>query len=205
MRVIGLHGKAQSGKDTTCDIIKDWGANFHYTVERDAFADRLKISAARALGFEGDDYECIMFCDDLKFAGEIKVEWDQEALDESPSVTTSWDGWSITGRQYLQLYGTEAHREVFDTDFWIKQVTEQERDCDILVITDVRFPNEAEAIRQMGGEVWQIVRGGSGAGNHASEKAISNYLIDLVISNNGSLAGLRKSVFACMETELEVR
>lgn len=205
MRIIGLHGKAQSGKDTTFEFIQDWANSQDLLAERDAFADRLKISAARALGFQGPNYECIHFCNDLKYAATIDIKWNQEALDASPSVTDSWSGWSLSGREFLQLYGTEAHREVFDPDFWISQVIDIDRGIlDLLVITDVRFPNEAEAIKAEGGQIWHILRDGAGAGDHASEQALDPDLIDCFIHNDGTLEELEDTVRGILEFQKDL-
>lgn len=198
--LIGLHGKAGSGKDAACEFIKEWGAA-HYSVRREAFADRLKISAARALGFEGAGVECVDFCNDLKFAATITVEFDNEALKKSSSFTSKWTGWSISGREYLQYYGTEAHREVFGTDFWIDAVRDTYDPEEILVVTDVRFENEARAIREAGGQVWHIIRPEVEiAGNtHASEQPLGADLTDLTITNGGTLDQYRGLILSAIQ------
>jgi hypothetical protein len=57
----------------------------------------------------------------------------------------------------------------------------------VVVIADVRFPNEAEWIRAQGGEVWRIVREpATQAAAHASEQGIPPELIDRTIDNTGT-------------------
>jgi len=154
-------------------------------VRRDAFADRLKMSAAHALGvFE----EEIDFCNALKEEGWIEVKLPAFGGIEGEEFTVE----RFTGREYLQWYGTEAHREVFADDFWIDLVVPQQgferASVDVLVITDVRFPNEARRIKDVGGSVWHIVRADQDEGDaHASEQVLPVELIDKRIHNDGTL------------------
>lgn len=194
--LIGLHGRLRSGKDTACGFILDWAHEQGREAKREAFADRLKLSAARALGFDQPDDEAIELMNALKETGAIEV-WMSGHV---PQV--------ITGRKYLQLYGTEAHREIFDTDFWVNAVLPRSAGGEfdgILVITDVRFPNEAERIRDLGGEVWEIVRDtGRDQDSHASEVRLPEEMIDLKIDNNKSLDHLRDVVTSLMERKVYV-
>jgi len=108
----------------------------------------------------------------------------------------------ITGRRYLQLYGTEAHREVFGDNFWIDQALPdpcapyygRKDPFDLLVFTDVRYQNEAERIRECGGEVWLIDRPSVEdlPDSHASENI--DFHVDTRIINNGTLDDLHDAV-----------
>lgn len=199
--LIGLHGKARSGKDTTAQFILEQAEGDSFAARRDAFADRLKISAARALGFQGDESECLMFCNDLKVAGRIELVWDNQVFNDL-SENTTWEEWGISGREYLQYYGTEAHRQVFADDFWVDACLPLDLDHsgEILVITDVRFENEAERIHELGGEVWHILRSGDAAfDNHASERPLPVRLIDNTLVNNRDLDHLRDLALSRME------
>lgn len=182
MRIIGLTGRAQAGKSTVARLIAEELEGQSVTVE--AFADRLKVSAARALGFEGTPQDCVAFCDRLKLRGMVGA-----AIEDGDYVIAS-------GRQFLQRYGTEAHRDLFGADFWTDAVLPADgsrHDADVLVVSDVRFPNEAERILDLGGEVWEVSRPGGpdvGAG-HVSEAGIPSALIDLVLLNGGTVDELR--------------
>ena len=76
-----------------------------------------------------------------------------------------------------------------------------------VVISDVRFPNEVEAIKAAGGKVWRILRPTSGlvgvAGQHSSEHSLDDWAddrFDAVLNNqNGPLEDLRALVKATME------
>jgi hypothetical protein len=202
--IIGLSGLAQSGKDTSYQQIRDilLEGKYPQVAVRDAFADRLKVSAIRALfgSFYPDDAQAIDAANQLKTRGSIGVTLGDQYTE-------------ITGREYLQFYGTEAHRDVFTNDFWIDAVIPDpltdhyygRKDLaelgvqnlnPILIITDCRFPNEAEAIRYAGGRVWEIQRPSLTKNNdtHASEKPLPRELVDYVIVNDGTITDLRRTL-----------
>lgn len=128
----------------------------------------------------------------------------------------------LTGREYLQNLGNEA-RNVFGEDFWVDQVlprpalsaeviggssrdvprhlsvlnserVQQEYGTDYLAITDLRYPNEAQRVRDLGGEVWEIIRPGLSSDGHASEKPLPKGLTTYRIVNDGTLQDLRYEV-----------
>lgn len=184
--LIGLHGEAQSGKDTSYRMIADHAGSI--PCRREGFADRLKLSAAAALGFIGDTDEAIEFCNQLKQPGIMIEVFDQN---EGGTIT------DLTGREYLQYYGTEAHRDVFGQRFWVDMVLESSKRSELLVVTDVRFENEARAIRDRGGEIWHVIRpkGDKIAESaHSSERPLPPELIDRMILNDSDLLNLRVRV-----------
>lgn len=209
MRLIGLNGFKESGKDTTFDCIrrieeKGNGTiddSFRPVVQRAGFADKLKIMAAKALGFTDlTDEECI------QTMNECKEMWDF-------SIYTGELGGDVrfkfNGRQYLQWFGGEA-RGVFGENFWIDQVLpvpdykgspcntaalgRRYPDTDILVITDVRYENEAQRIKDLGGEVWEILKPGLESDGHGSEIPLHRTLVDKVIQNDGTIDDLRDKI-----------
>jgi hypothetical protein len=208
VRVIGLTGKAHAGKDTSCGLIQAWGERQGIEVIRAAFADKLKESAAACFGIPAD--RAVAWCDWLKHDVFIDVR-------EAPDAAAARRGGegvvreTITGREFLQRYGTEAHRDIFGVDFWVDAllVRREARPDDfgkLLVISDVRFENEARAIHNVGGEVWEVVRDDNpdvlaqDLAAHASESGIPDYLIHRTILNNGDLDHLERKVgIACVE------
>ena len=192
INLIGLHGKKRAGKDTVYSILNDY---LEFSVKRDGFADRLKLSAIRCFAPDADLEGAIEVANMLKEKGSLIL------LNEETQ-----DSLSITGREYLQNYGTEAHRDVFDKDFWISAVLpdlddklnfgrKDEEPWHLLVITDVRFPNEAEAVRKAGGVIWHVVRPGEDdEDTHASEIPLPDDLINFTIKNDGSLEDLEETV-----------
>lgn len=177
MRIIGLTGVAGSGKDTAANILL--AEDTLGTVVRQGFADKLKLSAAQLFIPGCDMEEAIKFCNWLKLEGSVKVNGDL-----------------ISGRQFLQRYGTEAHRNVFGTDFWLDAVLPEGRDdCDLLVIPDVRFANEADRVVDRGGEVWMLHRPNAPpVEDHESELRLNDEQISSVVDNSGHLGDLRRQI-----------
>lgn len=62
-----------------------------------------------------------------------------------------------TPRHAMQTLGTEWGRDLIHPDFWVS-VWKSRCSSDRIVADDVRFPNEAAAIRAMGGKVIMIKR-----------------------------------------------
>lgn len=224
-QVIGLAGKKRRGKDTVyASIQKQLDGE---TVVRDAFADRLKISFARLFlepgsqaepPFEGwTDEDCIAFTDHFKENGTLVLpEFPGGEMPDGVDVH-SWNIEDVTGREALQKYGTEMHRDVFGSNFWVDQVlpgsgvgvrgrenvlAEKYPGADVLVITDVRFPNEAERVRAYGGVVFEVVRPALDAQDtdtHASETPLPRELVDAQIINDGTLADLDSRVLDALK------
>lgn len=195
--ILGLSGRAGSGKDLTYKLLVDLADRAapmggRLSVVRRAFADPLKVSAARALGFIGSAPECIEFCNQLKTDAIVRVN---TAVGEHIAY--------LSGREYLQYYGTEAHREVFGDTFWVdvtlplgwNPITE------LVVVTDCRFPNEAERVKTNGGTVWNIVRPTGDViaeSDHSSESGLDSKYIDHTILNDGTIEDLRAKIEATL-------
>lgn len=186
IRVVGLTGYARSGKNTVAGLIAKMSPESR--VREIAFADAIKVSAARALGvpFHGDQVGTAAV---REWADRFKADHVIEVIESGETVHR------ITGREFLQRYGTEAHRELFDDDFWVNVVDLNPPDIDLLLVTDVRFPNEAHHIHEAGGEVWKVVRSDAlPANDHASERPLPDELVDRTVSNEGDLDDLEAEV-----------
>lgn len=182
--LIGMNGKKQAGKDTAyMRLLYLYGTgDSAVLVERRSFADKLYESTARALGCSiAELYE-------WKLDPNIRIEVyryqaKKQAVRGGRRIRVLGDF-----RGLLQRYGTEAHREIFDDDFWVKAVDlTTESDDDIVVVTDVRFPNEAQAIKDAGGYVVRLVGPPEieDAGDaHASEVPLEDELVDFTIDNS---------------------
>jgi hypothetical protein len=170
-KVIGITGRAGAGKDTVYNIFKDEFAG--YPVNRLAFADLLKDSAMAALGLDKDAANL--------FKEEATILIDVAGAE-----------YQLSGREYLQRYGAEAHREIFGKDFWVDAAFNR-LEKGVTIVTDVRFDNEAEAIHDVGGVIWRIERPGNGIteSQHSSEQGVNDNLIDQLLVNDGSIADLR--------------
>lgn len=169
MTLIGLAGLKGSGKDTAGAYLVE-----RYGFVRKSFAAPLKESVAAAL--------------------HVPVEW-LETDKNDPNACVIYDRGNetvrLTVREFLQRYGTEAHRDVFGVDFWTKQLIDA-LDGGNVVITDMRFLNETQAVRDAGGITLLIDRPAvAGSGDtHSSEELPPADLIDYVIVNDGSIEDL---------------
>jgi len=188
--LVGLIGRQRSGKDTFAATLVE---EFRY--RRVAFADPLR-QAAYALdplvgpcALPGDlvaKYRRLSYVVDA-------IGW-ESAKDTVPEV-----------RATLQRLGTNAIRAL-DEDFWVRagMATVAEHRATVrrwpsgefympgrpVVVTDVRFPNEAEAVRRAGGVLVRVVRPGADGGGHATETALDDYPEDFLVDNDGTLEDL---------------
>jgi hypothetical protein len=211
VKIIGLTGKAGAGKDTVAQLALEWCGENGLNAERLAFADPLKVSAAACFGVPA--HAALDFCNWLKQPGVFVTAERLEGEGSLPSSVTNASGIKgkrVTGRQLLQLFGTEAHRDVFGTDFWV-EVTERKlaeragTDLDVVFLTDPRFPNEATMIHKHEGEVWEVVRPGQDeVESHASEAGLPDGAIEFQIHNTGTLDDLRELIRSVCESNLEV-
>lgn len=142
-KIIGMTGLAASGKDSIGDIL----VNNFPTFEKMSFASHLK------------DVVALMFGWDRKMlAGETPED---RAIREQPDKFWSEKlGYDFTPRKALQIFGTNLLRNNFHQNIWVDclEMKLSKTDKDI-VITDVRFPNEIEMIRKLGGKIWRVERG----------------------------------------------
>ena len=115
----------------------------------------------------------------------------------------------MTVRDLIQRLGTEAMRDGLHKNVWVNALmadykpgpfypdvpAEDHAKLPNWIITDTRFPNEAQAIKDKGGMVIKVDRPGVGPVNgHPSEDALKDYNFDYVIHNNGSINDLDKKV-----------
>jgi hypothetical protein len=168
--IVGLSGYGQSGKDTAAAFMADYGFT------RLAFADPLKAVA--------------LACD----PGMADIE-----TRSLRSIVERY-GWEKTkqyfpdARIFLQHLGV-AVREHVDPDAWVNALFRQTSPGRRYVVTDVRFPNEATAIKARGGIVVRVHRPGVGAVNaHMSETALDDWDFDAHLFNDGDLDALRVHV-----------
>lgn len=175
--LIGLCGAAGAGKNTVAELLTDSNGGPFVQI---AFADPL--------------YECVSTITGLS-VDRIK---DREVKE----TVIPWLGKSP--RQLLQTLGTEWGRGTVHPEIWIRIAMEragQHQTFSGVVVTDVRFDNEAQAIVDAGGEVWRVARPGwrclaDDAATHPSEAGVSDHLIARIIDNSGSLDDLRLQLTA---------
>lgn len=198
--LVGLLGRMGSGKDTVAkELVETYG------FRQDSYASTLKDMTALLFNWDramlsGDTPE------GRAAREEVDVWWSKQLGIEN-----------FTPRLALQLIGTDVFRNNFHQDIWVLSVMARYRTNEHVVISDCRFPNEIQTIRQVGGRIIQVDRGEepewwsdakiAANGNthaievmdkhhgiHASEWAWANEAPDELIHNNGTLQELYSMV-----------
>ena len=127
--IIGLAGKKQNGKSTVADYL----TVDHKFVEVSWAGPLKQIIGMGLLGLK-----------EHQVYGTLE---DKETVDEF---------WGKSPRELLQIIGTDCFRNLVDPEFWVKVGI---RDINLMtnsgfdvVVSDCRFPNEIEAIKNLGGQ-----------------------------------------------------
>lgn len=183
--IVGIHGKAVSGKDTVADqLVREFAA------AKESFAAPLYKGLAVMLDIPVADLQ-------RRATKEEPIEW----LDRSP-------------RFLLQTLGTEWGRDLVGWDVWVRalhrrceQVEAVWEDNGYLprawVISDVRFEDEAAFVREHGVLIHLVRDGAPPVNGHVSELGVEFRAdVDLVLENNGTLDDLAAAVRAFAQTEL---
>jgi hypothetical protein len=187
--IIGLTGFAQSGKDSVGQILVR-RAGF----KRLAFADALRVSLYKLNPKIESEIEIQSRGFWEWISGEPPRTHKKEIRVQDLVKTIGWDEAKVKYpeiRELLQKLGTESGREIHGQDCWTNIIKRQiaAEPYQNFVITDVRFPNEADVIKSMGGTVIKIEREGIGSVNgHISDKGIDNW--EWKLENNSSFEAL---------------
>lgn len=183
--IIGLSSYATGGKDTVARFIQELQPE-KWEVKK--FSGKLKEIASILTGipehmFEDQDFK-------TSILGE---EWWKNYGDFYHQTTV---------RDFLQILGTDAIRNGLHTNAWVNALMADYKPAKMdqynpsnWIITDCRFPNEAQAVKDNGGVVIRIVRPGIEPVNaHPSETALDNWDFDYKIANASDLISLKQSV-----------
>lgn len=227
--IIGINGKIGSGKDTVGKIIQyltaneevkkittleEWldsddlnGRDFHWKIKK--FAGKLKQIASLLTGIPVEMFE------DQEFKKTyLGKEWNSPYnIPFSGPDVVKHDG-ETTVREFLQRLGTEAMRDGLHTNVWCNALfadyrlwSDGRKDWyPNWIITDMRFPNEMDAVKERKGITIRVVRsfnhkmGSKETGTldltplHPSETALDDAEFDYEIINNGSIEDLVEKV-----------
>ncbi|WP_432078698.1 hypothetical protein [Streptomyces sp. YPW6] len=175
--LVGLAGFARSGKDSAAEALVEGGWR------RDAFADRLKDFLLRQNPLVPAHPDAPPY----RLVNLIAAYGWEGAKEKFPEV-----------RRLLHTTGSDAGRVTLGEDVWVNALfNDYEPEREALVVSDVRFPNEARAVQALGGVVVWIDRPGVGpakdahGATYASEVALKNWSFDAVLRNDGDLDDLR--------------
>lgn len=171
---IGLTGVAQSGKDSVAQVLVE---EFGYT--RVAFADGVREMALAI--------DPIIL--DLRM-GEGGTVWRLSEVVQRMGWDAAKENDEV--RRLLQRIGTDAVRNILGFDTWVDLGMKKAAEVDgPVVFTDVRFPNEADAIFESGTIVRVLRPDAPRVASHVSEESMSGYPVYRTILNNGTLDDLR--------------
>lgn len=172
LKLVAVTGFAGAGKDTIRLALEAQG------FVGLAFAEPLKRMLAELYGISGVDYAYM------------------ENRELKEKVIPAY---GVSYRQMAQTLGTEWGRSLHP-NFWTKvmhaRVDElyQRQGVKNIVVSDLRFLNEAAWVRMMGGEIWRVERPNlAGVRPHVSESELLNIEPDQVIHNTGSIADLEEA------------
>ena len=151
MNIIGICGWKGVGKDTAGKYFLD-----HQNYVKDSFAKSLKDMASAVFNWDRDLLEGLT---------ENSREW-REQPDEWWESKLNWDNHPgsklsprFTPRFALQYLGTQVFRDKFHDDLWVSSMESRLRNKSNVVITDCRFPNELQMIKNLGGTIIWVRRG----------------------------------------------
>lgn len=192
--IIGIHGVAQSGKDTVFEYLKA-----RHNFKRFAFADKVRESALAI------DPLVVINMKSLYLTAVNLINYQNQFFDISNDYAyirlqtlVGIMGWDEAKklpevRRLLQVIGTDAGRNIHGKDCWLKFFDTDptiDLESDDYCVTDIRFDDEAEKLK--GCDVVtpvviiHLIRG-EAVNDHVSESGISSHLIDVPVENNGTL------------------
>jgi len=194
--LVAIHGKLGTGKDTLASFLTDHTPySFADPLRKGLLAlnpwvlltetDLIRINSTPYYGWPFEGWIPLNILVEA-------VGWDEAK--RHPEV-----------RRLMQAYGTEAGRDIHGKDCWVKLAEEFVGNHEKVVIRDVRFQNEVDAIYaweftkpKLKNKVALVKMVGESrrehtqeATKHASEQDLPDYLFDVVVENNGTLADLQ--------------
>lgn len=181
VNLIGLYSPAmQSGKSTVSKYLSE---NAGFIVVK--FADPLKEMIGTLLCHMIGLNECV----------NDYIEGNKKEVVIKP--------FGVTARNLMQTLGTEWGRKAVYENFWVditvNRIKEELAFGNKVVVEDMRFPNEFDAVKAFGGETWKIERPSAVyTGGHASEGALNNNTFDATFVNQGTIEDLHRLVHMYM-------
>ena len=171
--IISLVGYSKSGKDEVAKIIQE--LHPQYSIQK--FAAKLKEVASVLLGVPKQLFEEQWYKDMC-----LGVKWDH-----------------MTVRQFLQRLGPDCIRFGLHQDTWVNALFSDYKQGDSWLISDTRFINEAQYVKDAGGLIIRVNRPGiTPANDHYSEVELDSWKYDYVIENDGTIEDLKNKIKAIL-------
>lgn len=208
--LIGLTGLAGAGKDAVADILRahcgSYTASFagHLRAEiSNAFRIDSALLTDRATKEQPTSELALERCSDTAFVDRMVVLHMSGAPDggieggqidlsapRSPRQIMQWWGTEYRRAQNPNYWTAKAHRHIA----WMAKAFAPRA----IILTDVRFDNEAQLVRTWHGQIWQVNRPSqaSTAAEHVSEVTGEQFLPDDVIHNTGDLQHLKATALS---------
>ena len=177
-KLIGLYSPApQSGKSLAANVL---ARTSHRMMSFAEPIKRMGVEFFVSLGYKKDEAVALVWAHKEKVVPEINA----------------------TPRHVLQTLGTQWGRDYINQNIWLDcmRYRIKKEESYGVVIDDVRFLNEAEMIKEMGGEVWKIIRPSvANKETHVSEGGLDDWDgFDRVIENTGTIQEFRAKLDALM-------
>lgn len=218
--IIGISGKIGAGKDLAGQMLQYIASRpnptfsefennpflFDYKnpfFEEKKFADALKDCVCRIIGCTRAQLE------DREFKeAPLGEEWWNYSLSKTERKIVDYNNSPYSGvdeaianerflekmtpRLMLQLLGTEGGRNTIHNNIWVNAAMAGYDGTKNWIFTDMRFPNEMDAVMNRSGVTIRMVRGDGNTGDHPSETALDDryHAFDYVIDNNGTIENL---------------
>jgi len=152
MKIIGLAAKAGGGKDTAGELIRESLEKKGYTTTQLSFANPLKDICTQLFGWDRDRLQS-----DAKYK--------ESSLLDNGSPDPACQMLDMSRRVVMQRLGTEAMRRGLHSEIWIiaLKLSIMRGDYDIYdygLLTDCRFINELQFVRDLDGTLIRIDRAG---------------------------------------------
>jgi hypothetical protein len=168
MSIIAISGYAKSGKSQVAQYIQELQPHKNWKIK--GYSQKLKEIAGLMTSIPADIFE------------------------SQQGKQLQLPGWGMTVREFLQKLGTEAIRDNLHKDAWVMSLFSDYRNYDNWIITDCRFHNEADMVKNLGGTIVRVNRTGVHPLNfHPSETSMDDWDFDHIIENNGTLEDLKES------------
>lgn len=192
--IIGITGYAGSGKDTFAQAIQYVTSTYPVPEHMVDIAGMFRV--AHRLG---SPWQVRKFADGVRDVARVLAPgiWFDTWEDKLKNMPPEWsvDGRPMTVREFLQKVSTEAMRDGLHEDVWVNCLMSKYVPTGFThdkpftypdwLITDVRFPNEVDAVREKGGIIVRVERSGVAAVNdHISESYVSQIEADCVVNNS---------------------